>query len=73
MAVPIAAIRNPEHAVDGPHRTANTGADRAANHSADGPGDPAALISSLAGPTRDALRVGELWNAQQHERHGCER
>jgi len=40
IAAPIAAIRNSEHALDGPHRAADAGANRAANHPTHGTGNP---------------------------------
>jgi hypothetical protein len=60
MAVPPAAIRNPEHALHGAHGTTDPGAYRAANRAADGSGNPVAFRGPLLRAPHDALRVPNL-------------
>src|SRR5665213_3103581 len=69
----IAAIGNAEHAVHGAHRTADTGADRAANHSADWTGGTAAFIRALLRAANDALGMPDVRNREQGESKGCAR
>src|SRR5258705_9643897 len=69
-AAAIAAIGNSEHAVDGAHRAADAGADRAANHTAHGAGDPASLVRTLLRPAHDALGMNDMGNHEQCE-HDC--
>src|SRR5437870_9970672 len=67
VAAPPAAIRNPEHALDRTHRAADAGADRAANHTAHGAGDPASFVGTLLRPAHDTLGVTGIGNREQCE------
>src|SRR5439155_25182507 len=67
VAAPPAAIRNPEHALDRAHRAADAGADRAANHTAHGAGDPASFVGTLLRPAHDALGMTDRGNREQCE------
>jgi hypothetical protein len=66
----IAAIGNTEHAINGTHGAADTGADRAANHAADRTGGPVTLIGSLLRAADDALGMGELGDREQRQSDG---
>src|SRR5258705_3368493 len=71
-AAAIAAIGNSEHAVDGAHRAADAGADRATNHTAHGAGDSASFVGTLLRPAHDTLGVTDIGNDKQCE-HDCRR
>jgi hypothetical protein len=66
----IAAIRNPEHAINGTHGAADAGADRAANHAAYRTGGPVALIRAFLRTADDALRMPELGDREQRQSDG---
>ena len=76
--IPIAAT-NPEDAIDGTHRAADTGADRAANDGAHRARRAAtlvrALLSAALHAADDALRMTGRRNREQreNERCGCKR
>ena len=65
MPAPVAAIGNPEHALDRAHRAADPGADGAANDAADRTGDPIAFIGAFLRAAHDTLRMAELRDRQQ--------
>src|SRR5258705_8728453 len=69
-AAAIAAIGNSEHALDRAHRAADAGADRAANHTAHGAGDPASFVGTLLRPAHDTLGVTDMRDYEQCE-HDC--
>jgi hypothetical protein len=75
--IPIAA--NPEHAIDGTHRAADTGADRAANDGAHRTGRATtlvrALLSAALHAADDTLRMAGMGHREQREnkRCGCKR
>src|SRR6059058_3563055 len=66
-AISPGAIRNPEHALDRTHRAADAGADRAANHTAHGAGDPASFVGTLLRPAHDALGMTDRGDREQCE------
>src|SRR6202035_2409233 len=66
--VPIPRTRNPEYAIDRTHRSADAGADRAANHAAYRTGSPIAFIRALLRTAHDALGVPDMGDHQQCER-----
>src|SRR5258705_7261428 len=70
IATPIAAIRDSEHALDGAHRAADAGADRAANHPTHGAANPVAFVSTLLRAAHDALRMTDMGDREQRE-HQC--
>jgi hypothetical protein len=67
IAAPVAAIRNPEHALDGTHRAADAGPYRAANHATHWAGDPVAFRGTLLRATHDALRMAKMGDCNQCE------
>src|ERR1700688_3145039 len=67
IASPIAAIGNSEHALDGPHRAADAGANRAADHPTHGAGNPVAFVRVLLRAAHDALRMPDMGNREQSE------
>src|SRR5450631_2414498 len=66
-AAAVAAIVDPEHTLDGPHRAADAGADRAADHATDGTGNPVAFPGALLRPADDALGMAGMGNCEQGE------
>src|SRR5580704_3746003 len=62
--VPIPRTRNPEHAVDRAHRSADAGADRAADRT----GGPIAFIRALLRTAHDALGMPDMGHREQCER-----
>ena len=56
-AAAIAAVIDPEHASHRAHGAADTGADRATNHAADGTGNPVTFAGALLGAADDPLRL----------------
>jgi len=64
---PIAAMGNAEHALDSPHGAANTGADRTANHAADGARNPVSLMRPLLRTPHDALGLAWAGRRKQDE------
>ena len=83
MVVPIMTVipiaTNPEDAIDGTHRAADTGANRAANDGAHRACRAAtlmhALLSAALHAADDALRMTGMGNREQreNERCGCKR
>src|SRR6478736_6261942 len=66
VAAPPAAIRNPEHALDRPHRAADAGTNRAANRA----GDPVAFIGPLLRAAHDTLGMTDMGDREQCQ-HDC--
>ena len=66
-AAAMAAVVDPEHALDGAHGAADTGADRATHHAADRAGDPVAFPGALLRAAHDALGIAELRHREQRE------
>src|SRR5260370_22351360 len=66
----IAPIGNPEHALDRAHRAADAGSNRAADHSAHGPGDPVTLVRPLLRTAHDTLGVAEMRDRKQGKHEG---
>jgi len=64
-AAAIAAIGNPEHTLDGAHRTANAGADRTADHSTHRTGRPVAFIGPLLRSAHDTLGMPDMGRGEQ--------
>lgn len=83
MVVPIMTVMpiatNPEDAIDGTHRAADTGADRTANDGAHRACRAATLARAVMGAalhaSDDTLRMPGMRNDQQREseRRGCKR
>ena len=79
MVVPIMTVvpiaTNPEDAIDGTHRAADTGADRAANDGAHRACRTATLALSVRSTalhaTDDALRTPGMGNSEQRENERC--
>src|SRR5712664_3554037 len=69
-AAAIAAIVNPEHALDGAHRPTDAGSNRAADHTAYGAGDPVAFPGAFLRAANDTLRMPDMGNRQQCEHDG---
>jgi hypothetical protein len=71
--IPIAT--DPEHAIDGTHRAADTGADRAANDGTHRTGRAAALVRALLSAALhaadDTLRMPSMGNREQRDDHCC--
>ena len=59
-AAAVAAVRDAEHALHGPHRAADTGSDRPADHTTDRSGDPVALVGTFLRAAHDALGVPDM-------------
>ena len=72
-AAAIAAIRNPEHALDCAHGAADAGSDRAANHATYGAGDPVTFVGALLRAAHDALGVADMRDRQQRKDDGGRR
>jgi hypothetical protein len=81
MVVPIMTVipiaTNPEDAIDGTHRAADTGADRAANDGAHRTCRAAtlarAVLSAALHAADDALRMAGMGHREQRESCGCKR
>lgn len=61
---------NAEHPLDRADGTADTGADRAPNHAADGARDPVAFVRTFLGAPNDALGMARLGDAGQRGQNG---
>jgi len=55
--MPVAAIRNSQHAIDGAHGTADTGTDRSANQTTHRTGGAVAFVGAFLRAAHDALRL----------------
>src|SRR5258708_7342503 len=69
-AAPVAAIWNPEHALDRPHGAADAGTHGAADHTTHRAGDPVTFVGALPGAAHDALGVPGMGDRQQREEDG---
>ncbi len=69
-AAAIAAIVNPEHALDRAHRPADAGSDRAADHTAHRAGDPVAFPGAFLRAAHEALRMPDMRSREQCEHDG---
>jgi hypothetical protein len=67
-AIPPAAMRDAEHALDGADRAADTGSDSAAHDTTDGTRDATAFIGAFLRAAHDALRMCGVRNCQQRKR-----
>jgi hypothetical protein len=67
-AAAVAAIR-PEYASNGTHRAADAGSDRAADYTADGPGNPVAFAGAFLRAPHEALGVADMGDREQGKGH----
>jgi hypothetical protein len=67
-AAAVAAI-HPEYASNGAHRAADAGSDRAANYTADGPGNPVAFAGAFLRAPHEALSVADMGDREQGKGH----
>jgi hypothetical protein len=63
-AAVIAAIVNPEHALDGAHRPADAGSDRATDHTTYGARDPVAFPGAFLRAANDPLSMPDMRNRE---------
>jgi hypothetical protein len=63
------AVIHPEYASDGTHRAADAGSDRAANHTADGPGNPVTFAGAFLRTPHEALGVADMGDREQGKGH----
>ena len=75
MAAPVAAIGNPEHALDRAHGAAHTGTHGAADHAAHRAGDPVAFVGALRAPRTIpwALPAWGIASSARDDGGSCER
>jgi hypothetical protein len=63
------AVIHPEYASNGTHRAADAGSDRAANYTADGPGNPVAFAGAFLRAPHEALGVADVGDREQGKGH----
>jgi hypothetical protein len=68
VVVPGVRLGKTEHTLDCTHGTADTSADCASNHAADGTRDPISFVGAFLGATHDTLGVAGMGHDDERQR-----